>query len=243
MRSEKRLVVGLSLGCRFGRELCAACFEPCVEFGGEAIGEVWGRRGEIVLFADVGVEIVEFEGVVVAESEEFEIAFADGAAEAVLFVEGVVGVVEAEGVSGEAQGFGEERQEALAVERVVRCWRQGGDVEEGWVAIHADDRRGIGGAGLDLTWPADDPWDADAAFVEHALDAAERAVVAVVAAVVRFEEDERVLAEAGGIEGGEEAADGGVHVLDHGGVDWVFDAGALAVFGDGFRARLHGVMD
>ena len=73
LRSAKRLVVGLSLGCRFGRKLCAAFFEPCVEFGGEAVGEVWGCRGEIVLFADVGVEIVEFEGVVVAESEEFEI--------------------------------------------------------------------------------------------------------------------------------------------------------------------------
>ena len=125
---------------------------------------------------------------------------------------------------------------------MIRRRRQPGRFEKCRVAVRADHGSRVGRAGLNLARPANDPRNADAAFVEHSFEATKRTVVAVVAAIVGLENNQRVLPQTGFVKRLEKASDRGVHVFDHRGIDRIFDGRALAIFGDDLLARLHRVM-
>jgi len=181
--------------------------------------------GEVIAFADVFAEVVEFEAVVFEEFEEFPIAVADGTgggrAPGVFTGAEIAGEMPVEGRAGSLRSFSLEHGEvAGAVEGVLRGRGEVGDFEEGGVVIDGVDGEVGFGCGCDDAGPAGDVGDANASFVEHALAAVEGGVVgdflagfysfasiSADASVVAGEDDECVVGELEFVESFADAAD------------------------------------
>ena len=122
--------------------------------------------------------------------------------------------------------------ETHTVERVAGARSAADEVQQRRIHVDVRHRDVARAAGGHDAGPADDEWDARAAFVEGALAATERrivgesffigrrfgALVAAEAAVVGGENDDGVVGEFEFFEAGHDAADAFVDALNHGGV-------------------------
>ena len=182
------------------------------------------------------LQVVQLQPAVLEEFQQFPVAGADraGRRRAPRAAAGaeVAGEMPEERIAAPLRlaAAGEQAEVARAVERIAGVGFRAGEFEERRIEIHAVDRLVADGAGRDTAGPAEDVRHADAAFVEHALAAAQRcvvgdaaaldafALVAADAAVVAGEDHERVVAELEFVEHGQHAADAFVHAGDHGGI-------------------------
>lgn len=149
---------------RVGRRKPGADFLlPGAEAGGHGLDAIRFCCGEVVFFAGVGFQVIEFVALAFEEVDEFPVAFPHrGAGGAALVA--VVGVVPEEGAGGE--GFAaEQRGDADAVAVLRRAEGLAGEVEEGRVAVGADDGHVAGDAAAGVAWEAVDQGHAAAGFV------------------------------------------------------------------------------
>ena len=120
-------------------------------------------------------------------------------------------------VAGEPAGLPPERQQAHPIQPVRGRDARSGDFGESRVVVDRMHRHSADGAALNFSGPPDQERNADAAFVGRALAGAQRRIAGhrLQAPVVGRENDDGVVRELPGIEGGEEPADVSIEVLQH----------------------------
>ncbi len=141
-------------------------------------------------------------------------------------------------------------QQALAVDHPIGGQLDAGDLQDRGKEVDAAGRHVGGALRLDHAGPANDQWHANAAFVGKPFAGTQRGVVgrSQQPAVVRGEDDHRVLGKTQLVQHGHDPARGIVDTLDHGRINGVLLVRARlgTIFLDqislGLDRRMHGIV-
>ena len=110
--------------------------EPPGQFLVETLGDFGAFLREVSFFAQVILQVIEFEGTVFVIADHFPFSFPYRPGQAVAHVPGVVGEMEINCFAGEFSRLPEKGQEALPIDRFATPF-QPGQLEECGVKIHA----------------------------------------------------------------------------------------------------------
>ena len=198
-------------GVFFAGHVGVGFLEPSKEFFFES-GDLFGvGGGEVVLFADIFAEVVEFVGVGFLVPDELPVAVANGGGPAEGFAGAMVGEVLIDGLLLEGSFLGEQGEIGNAIEALgVGGGGDSGEGEQGRKEVGSSDGGVHGGAGGEVVGPTIDEGDTDTAFVEGAFDSSQGWLFAD-ASVVGSENHDGVFAQLELVQSRQDVGDGLIH--------------------------------